>query len=38
MTIILSKRLGGLSSVISGLLLFLAHILNLGASNGVGLY
>jgi hypothetical protein len=36
MTIALSKRLGGLSSVISGVLLFIAHVLNLGASNGVG--
>jgi hypothetical protein len=36
MTITLSERLGGLSCVISGVLLFLAHVLNLGASNGPG--
>jgi hypothetical protein len=36
MTTALPKRLGGISSVISGVLLFIAHVLNLGASNGVG--
>jgi hypothetical protein len=36
MTSVLSKRLGGLSSVISGVLLFIAHVLNLGANDGVG--
>ncbi|NOV02287.1 hypothetical protein [Paenibacillus planticolens] len=32
----LSELLGGLSCIISGVLLFLAHLLNLGASNGIG--
>jgi hypothetical protein len=36
MTTALSERLGGLSCVISGVLLFVAHVLNLGASNGLG--